>query len=111
MSIQVGDKLAQKDYAAYRIFTVIKILPSGRLKVQWDDRPTCELTLNPDLSVRGERDENRLQIITPDIQDAIERLRLLNRIAVGYVRHNQLTLDQLRSLQQWMIDAGLLANK
>jgi len=109
MTIKVGDKLAQKDYPTYRIFTVTKILPSGRIKVQWDERPVCEVTLNPDLSVRGERGE-RLLIITPEIENEIERRRLLTRIEIGFLRRNKVTLVQAQSLHQWMIDAGLLTD-
>lgn len=110
MTIQVGDKLAQKDYPTYRIYTVTKILPSGRIKVQWDDPPRCcEYTINPNLSVRGERGE-RLQIITPEIENEIERRRLLTRIEIGFLRRNKVTLVQAQSLHQWMIDAGLLTD-
>lgn len=55
MTIQVGDKLALKDYSTYCIYTVIKILPSGRIKAQWDEHPIFISVLNPNLSVRGER--------------------------------------------------------
>jgi hypothetical protein len=110
MTIQIGDKLAQKDYPCYRLFTVTAITPTGRIKVQRDEYPNSTYTLNPDLSIRGERSERNLQIITPQITDEIERQRLFQRIECGFVRRNKLTLEQVRSLHEWMENAGLLVD-
>lgn len=77
--------------------------------MQWDERPGYELTLNPDLTVRGERGQQRLQIITPDVENEIERRRLLDRIEIHFYRRNTLTLDKVQRLYQCMIDIGLHA--
>jgi hypothetical protein len=96
MNIKVGDELAFDcgfGSARWRIATVTKITPSGRIKCG-------PYTLDHDLRVRGQDKWSgpfRGQPVTQEIRDKVERETLLG-IATDARRHHNLTLDQLRRI-------------
>lgn len=91
--VKVGDMLAFRyghRLPEFQLCKVERITPTGRI--------VCgQYTLNPDLSIRGERPRwstgpYRAEVITPEISEIIERKKLARRVK------DQMTMELLYGL-------------